>query len=165
MNFKVGDKVKLNPNCKDFKYSKGDVEFGEIGIIEKIDDDEDVRIKFDSLSYWNGTIDEIVPYFETREDLRDEDIVTLKNGDKLRFLEDDFDDISGSWNNNLCELCDLNDDLTMKDRNLCESDIVKVERPIKYITVFDRSKEVKEMTISEISKALGYEVKIVKEEE
>ena len=42
--------------------------------------------------------------------------------------------------------------------------IIKIEVP-DYKTIYDSSKEVKEMTIAEISKALGYEVKIVREEE
>lgn len=41
--------------------------------------------------------------------------------------------------------------------------IIKIEVP-DYKTIYDSSKEVKEMTIAEISKALGYEVKIVKED-
>ena len=42
---------------------------------------------------------------------------------------------------------------------------MKVERAIEYKTVFDRDTEVKEMTIAEIEKELGYPIKVVKEEE
>ena len=45
------------------------------------------------------------------------------------------------------------------------NDIMKVERPVMYHTVFERDETVKEMTLDEICKALGYEVKIIKEED
>lgn len=41
--------------------------------------------------------------------------------------------------------------------------IIKIEVPT-YETLYDSSEEVKEMTMDEICKALGYNVKIVKEE-
>ena len=44
-------------------------------------------------------------------------------------------------------------------------DIMKVERVIEYKIIFDRNTEVKEMTIAEIEKELGYSVKIIKEKE
>lgn len=57
---------------------------------------------------------------------------------------------------------DINDDLTINDEDL-GTRIIKVEVPT-YETEYDSSGEVKEMTIAEISKALGYEVKIIKED-
>jgi len=59
---------------------------------------------------------------------------------------------------------DLNDNMTMTDRDDKDSDIMKVERAVEYETVFNRDETVKEMTIDEISRALGYEVKIIKED-
>ena len=55
----------------------------------------------------------------------------------------------------------INDNLTINDEVL-GTKIIKVEVPT-YETKYDYSKEVREMTIAEISKALGYEVKIIKE--
>lgn len=96
----------------------------------------------------------------SKDDLKNGDIVTLRNGDRLVFVNDeDFIDLSDDNDNYLSEICDLEDDLRHDSDE--DSDIVKVERPEKYTTVFTRT-EVKEMTVEEISKALGYEVKVVK---
>ena len=62
------------------------------------------------------------------------------------------------------DLDDLNEDLTFaRDYDDEENKVVKVERPATYYEVFNRDESVREMTVEEISKALGYEVKIVKE--
>ena len=95
-----------------------------------------------------------------KDDLKNGDIVTLRNGDRLVFVgSEDFIDLSDDNDNCLSDICDLEDDLTHYSYE--DSDIVKIERPVEYTTVFTRG-EVKEMTVEEISKALGYEVKVVK---
>lgn len=95
----------------------------------------------------------------TKADLEDGDIVTLRNGEKLMFYEEDLFDIGRNHSNCLYDLDELTDDLKSEDEE--DEDIVKVERAIDYTTLYQR-KEAKEMTVEEISKALGYEVKIVK---
>ena len=97
----------------------------------------------------------------TKNDLKNGDVVTLRNGDKLLFIDDDFRDFSDDNYNNLGDVYDLNDNLTMEDRNDKDNDIVKVERPITYEVKFECVK--REMTIAEIEEELGYGVKIVKE--
>ena len=95
-----------------------------------------------------------------KDDLKNGDIVTLRNGDRLVFVgSEDFIDLSDDNDNCLSDICDLEDDFTHESYE--DSDIVKIERPVEYTTVFTRE-EVKEMTVEEISKALGYEVKVVK---
>ena len=95
-----------------------------------------------------------------KDDLKNGDIVTLRNGDRLVFVgSEDFIDLSDDNDNCLSDICDLEDDFTHESYE--DSDIVKIERPVEYTTVFKRE-EVKEMTVEEISKALGYEVKVVK---
>lgn len=96
-------------------------------------------------------------------DLENGDIVTLRNGDKLLYDDDGFTDLSYPHYNDLSDKYELNDDMTMEDRDFKDSDIMIVERPIKYEKVYDRKETVREMTVKEISKELGYEVKIVKE--
>lgn len=161
--FKVGDKVKLNGNKKEFEYGRAGVSYEEIGEIREIRDKE-MFITFPSFgNNWHGKIDEVVPAEFIKKDLQDGDIITLRNGDRLIFTNNDFLDMSDKHDNYLSDIYDLNDDLTYNDDDK-DSDIVKVERPTGYSTVFERVEEVKEMTIAEISKALGYEVKIVKEE-
>ena len=89
----------------------------------------------------------------TKSDLQEGDIVTDREGNKSIFLDDE---LYGTT----IDLDGLTDELK-DDKDYSEYDIVKVERPIKYETVFER-KEVREMTVEEISKALGFEVKVVK---
>lgn len=99
----------------------------------------------------------------TKNDLRDGDIVTLRNGDRLVYAIGNFFDLCRNFDNEITTLTDINEDLTRNNEYAEDEDIVKVERSTGYETVFVREeKEVKEMTIEEIYKALGYEVKIVK---
>lgn len=60
MKFKVGDKVKLNVNVKKFKYGKGGVGYDEIGTIIEVDCHKDIRVKFPTLSSWDGVEEELV---------------------------------------------------------------------------------------------------------
>lgn len=104
-----------------------------------------------------------VPSVNSLKDLKAGDIVTLRNGDRLLFAGENFIDLFKNPHNSLCDINDLNDDMTVDD---CKnSDIMEVERPSRYITVFERGEETREMTLEEICKELGYNVKIVKNEE
>jgi len=100
----------------------------------------------------------------TKNDLKDGDIVTLRNGDRLVCYDGDFRDIGDDYSNELSDVCDLNEDMTY-DGNDRNSDIMKVERAIEYETIFDRQNIIKEMTIAEIEQALGHGVKVIKEED
>lgn len=100
----------------------------------------------------------------TKDCLKEGDVVTLRNGEKLRYTDDKFSDLNDDPNNSIYDLSDLDDDLTYYDRDEIENDIMKVERPLTYTTMFERKEEVREMTLKEICKELGYNVKIVKEE-
>lgn len=97
-----------------------------------------------------------------KDELKNCDIVTLRNGDKLIYIDECFYDLDTNNSNSVGAFESLKDDLTYWD-GAREYDVVKVERPIEYATAYNRKKITKEMTISEISKALGYNVKIVKE--
>lgn len=101
-----------------------------------------------------------------KESLKIGDVVTLRNGNKLLYTDnEEFDDLDDKNENSLLDLSDLADDLTYYDVDEKENDIMKVERPINYTTMFERKEETREMTLEEICKELGYDVKIVKEEE
>ena len=166
--FKVGDCVQLNPECKEFKDGKGMVEYGDVGFISKNISESYLIVNFEGKDHnWYGYEDELIFYrpVKTTDNLITGDIVTLENGDRLYFDGLNFEDLGDEHDNNLYDKYDLNNDLAMKDRRCSESDIVKVERPMKYTTVFERVKVAREMTVSEISKALGYEIKVVKEAE
>lgn len=91
----------------------------------------------------------------TKSDLQEGDIVTDREGCKSLYSNGNFvgKTLNIKW---------LTDDLKDIDGE-SDNDIVKVERPIKLETVFERKEpEVIEMTVEEISRALGHEVKVVK---
>ena len=167
MKFKIGDRVKNE--------SHG------FGIIKKIRSDGTYAVEFDepfgsghtcggackdNHGWWTLECDiELVKF--TKDDLKDGDIVTLRNGDRLLFCDDCFYEFAeGDSDNDLCYECELNTDLTYDDEDTeyRKNDIMKVERPTTYITVFVRKEDKKEMTVAEIEKALGYGIKIIKEE-
>lgn len=127
MKFKVGDKVKVIAK----KHGHG----FNIGEIVKIEEISDRDYKCSSLKenelWWMGE-DEFTKVKFTKLDLKDGDIVTYRkglkkivSGDKLygndlftllRYYPEDLKDVDGEEKN----------------------DIVKVERPVKYETVFER---------------------------
>lgn len=91
----------------------------------------------------------------TKSNLQEGDIVTDREGCKSLYSNGNFvgKTLNIKW---------LTDDLKDIDGE-SDNDIVKVERPIKLETVFERKEpEVIEMTVEEISRALGHEVKVVK---
>lgn len=105
----------------------------------------------------------------TKYDLKDGDIVTLRNGAKLVYCDDCFYDIGNVINNGLYDLDDLTDDLRLNANSatwtneIKDNDIMIVERPDSYTTIWHRE-EVKEMTLAQVCEELGYNVKIIKEE-
>ena len=81
---------------------------------------------------------------KTKEDLKDGDIITLGNGDRLLFSDGFFNDIDEKHDNYIGDLFDLNVDLTYSGYSTEESNnVVKVERPLTYYEVFNRNSEVK----------------------
>lgn len=161
MKFKVGDKVRVRKDLIAGKcYGEDDLSF--VDDMEKFKGKQFEIIKTsgcdykldDSNYYFND--DMLEPVF-TKKDLRVGDRITLRNG-KVGLYTGDETYIDG-----LCN-CHINNDLTNNGSCGSELDIVKVERPRKYKTIYEREK-VREMTIKEISEALGYEIKVVKEHE
>ena len=108
--------------------------------------------------YWSISTDmiELVDTSKfTKSDLQEGDIVTDREGCKSLYSNGNFvgKTLNIKW---------FTDDLKDIDGE-SDNDIVKVERPIKLETVFERKEpEVIEMTVEEISRALGHEVKVVK---
>ena len=102
---------------------------------------------------------------DLRELLKDGDIVTLRNGDRLFYYSSGFNDISDDFNNDLTLISDLDVNLNYINKS-SYSDIIKIERPILTTTIWEREeKEPIEMTLEEVCEKLGYDVKIVKKGE
>lgn len=156
MKFKVGDKVKVIKCSIDGERCKN---FNKISTITKIGEHlcypyilKDIRETFreDEL--------ELVEVQFTKSDLKDGDIVTYRNGLKkivsgdklygndlftsLRYYPEDLKDVDGEEKN----------------------DIVKVERPVKYETVFEREEildEVEKKYLANVIKPFRHEIKII----
>lgn len=60
MKLKVGDKVKLNKNVKEFKHGKGFVSYDEIGEITRFNICGDVIVDFPTQHGWAGLEKELV---------------------------------------------------------------------------------------------------------
>ena len=167
MKYKVGDKVRFIGDPKNHHLVNRDLQdeikkYNNVFTIEYVTDD---YVEFKENRNWcirEYEIELIENIIKTKYDLKDEDIVTLRNGDKLRYNENDeeFKDLTSDYTNSLSDLSDLNDDMTYDGDS--RNDVIKVERAIEYETIFSR--ETKKMTVAEICKELGYEVEIIKEE-
>lgn len=103
----------------------------------------------------------------TKDELKDGDIITLRNGDRLLYnkFKEEFGDLTEGNDNLISDLSDLDDDLTYYDGDYDYryNDVIRVERPISYIPIFLREDKPVEMTLAEVCRELGYDVKIVKE--
>lgn len=142
MKFRVGDRVRLNKNKKEFKYGRGPVGYEEVGTIERIDKDEYV-VKFPSYSYWYGKEEELELVISTftKSDLKEGDIVTYRNG-RRRIVKEDY--LINDKGEKQLSLQNYDNYLLDKD-NDSKFDIVKVERPT-YETVFERKEEILDET-------------------
>lgn len=115
-----------------------------------------------------------------KEDFRTGDYIILRNGERLIYTKGYFTDIidnGASIKNNISSLRDFDDRLRCAHNNK-QFDIIRIKRPCINIiprlldedivqeeirTIWELKEEpAKEMTIEEISEALGYDVKVVK---
>ena len=172
MKFKVGDTVKIRKDLKkgdNFEiYVDSDMEelAGEIVTIKKMYkylSSERYEIDKDKGFYtWTEDMFESIKK-PTKEELLEMPLGTIiKTNEKehnayvkvgkYEFFND-YDDISDD---------DINEDLSL-DYNTVDIKIIEIQQP-KHRIVYKEDNEVKEMTISEIEKEIGYQIKVVKEE-
>ena len=172
MKYKVGDRVRIRKDLKvNKRYGGNSVTSkmkelaGKMVAIELVLSDY-YKIKEDE-EMWHWTDEMFEGYVKpTKEELfamplgtiiktdRDVNNIFVKVGEE-DFCNDDCDHI---------HLYDINnDDLSIRD-NFYGTKILEIQEPT-YNTIYKYETEVKEMTISEIEKELGYPVKIIKEEE
>ena len=163
--FKVGDIVKGISD--QYCYTNYDMTKGKVITVY---DEENIEVEILEHKTEKGRIgnryDVASKHFEriniTKDDLKAGDIVTYRNGDKRTFngtkivYSDDYEQTSLSMSNFRDDLTDIAGDT--------EFDIVKVERPNSYVTVYTRQEEAKKMTVAQICEELGYDVEIIKEE-
>lgn len=166
MRFYKGKKVRVKNNLRNIEDFRGGLTpsmeelEGKIVTITNVYDNK-AHIKEDDDGYvWDLRAFEELSF--NKGDIKEGDIITLRNGDRLLVDADkDLQDLSEENDNSVASLYVYRDDMIHCCGNK-DYDIVKVERPVEYSTVYDRKEEVREMTVEEISKALGYEVKVVK---
>ena len=169
MNIKVGDRVRIldgrkNPDVYPKWVEEMDELIGTFHTVEHVFSDscELSETHYLFAEEWLAPADDF-----TKDDLKEFDIVEFRNGNKTWVDKG----ISGRLGIGGFSVDTWDDDL--KDNTGTDKyDIMKVYRPTDNIPT-DKSKwkdlpliyertEVKEMTVEEISKALGYEVKVVK---
>lgn len=123
MKFKVGDKVKVIAKKHGHHFN-----IGEIVKIEHTSEYNYICKSLKNNDYWNLGDDEIVKVKFTKADLKDGDKCTLRNGQVV------FVDKTSNYSFERIDeqLSYSNDDVS----------IVKVERPVKYETVFERKEEI-----------------------
>lgn len=135
MKFKVGDRVKViarkHGHCFDI---------GEVIKIKEVNSEDYMCSSLERNNIWWLSDDEVAEVKFTKPDLKDGDIVTDRKGKKRTvskgFLADNFGAISLTY---------FSEDLKDED-GVKEHDIVKVERPILYATVFERKEEILDET-------------------
>lgn len=170
MSVKVGDRVRIldgreNPNIHPCWVDEMDELIGTVHTVDLVLKDSyglyDTEYLF--AEEWLAPADDF-----TKDDLREFDIVEFRNGRQALITMDIIFGRLGIGG----YFVDTWDDDLKDNTGLPQYDIMKVYRPIDNIPT-DKSKwkdlpliyertEVKEMTVEEISKALGYEVKVVK---
>ena len=177
--FKIGDKVRIldgrNKPSRDFAWvTEMNELIGTVHTVERvyIETDHPVECVYScgyGLSNTGYILVEkwLAPAEFTKYDFKEFDVVEFRNGNKTLVINDI---ILGELSIGGFYLANWTDDL--RDKYTDKYDIMKIYRSTDSIPT-DRSKwidlpvvyertEVKEMTIEEISEALGYEVKVVK---
>lgn len=131
--FKIGDKVRVKKDIDlsdEYYDNRMKITIGEIGIVKDVGNGS-IRVDFPDpiKDYWHYKESdlELTPF--TKSDLRDTDIVTLKNGE-VKVWE--------KWKNGLAYKQDLKAPTDYR-----RYDIMKVERPTELETVFEREEKVK----------------------
>lgn len=145
MKFKVGDKVRF---VEDTIHHSSTVKIGEIYEITGASNYYELY-RIENGEYFKKEELELVTNTFKKSDLKDGDIVTYRDGKKRtvksKNLIDDgcvVNDLS-NWNNNLKDI-----------DGYSEFDIVKVERPIKCETIFERKEEILDEIEKEYLKAV-----------
>ena len=177
---KVGDKIKIiSTKNENFSYSSV---IGKIYIVEEIREDS-CKEKFAALKnsiympylYNCELVDEKEKQF-TKSDLKNGDIVELRNGERYVYIEkyndrfiystDSDEVIVNLEDGEYSRLGNYDDDLRYKGRGNCEYDIMKILDMSEFYKkpewTWER-KKTEEMTLGEVCKELGRDIKIVKE--
>lgn len=133
MKFKVGDKVRVIKCSIDGERCKN---LNKVSTITEIDErnGQYPYVLRGTAEYFGEMELELLERQFTKSDLKDGDIVTYRNGDKRTVVDENLINSCGYISKKLSQYTN-----ELKDTVIGKSlDIVKVERPVKYETVFER---------------------------
>ena len=166
MKFKVGDKVKIVGNSGHHIDSNPQFEIGSIFEITSINETGLGRpYELNNMYCCEEWKIELADKKITKEELLKMPIGTKITTD----LKEDnvfikvYEETFSNEENGYIYDYNIEEDLSITDEDM-GTKIIKIEEPI-YKTVYDYTREVQEMTISEIEKVLGHKVKIINNEE
>ena len=158
MKFKVGDKVRVikcstdGERCKNFNKISTITKIGEHLCYPYILKDTRETFREDEL--------ELVEVQFTKSELKDGDIVTYRNGDKRTVIAGNLINSNGYISKKLNQYTN-----ELKDTVIGESlDIIKVERPVKYETVFEREEvldETEKKYLANVIKPFRHKIKSI----
>lgn len=140
MKFKFGDKVKVVKCNVSGEHCKNINKISTITRVEK-DVPYPYILKGVAEAFSEGELELVQEKQFAKTDLKDGDIVTYRNGIR-RLVNATNEKIVFVQNPNILsfDFCDFRGNLTNKGGK--EYDIVKIERPVKYETVFERKEEI-----------------------
>lgn len=145
----------------------GGLEDGDIGTITDIEDSlVPYQVTTGNYSGWLHELD-LELYEYTFEDFKKAPVgtkVTFESGEiMVKYVS--LNDAKSESFKGTCSFTRNYDNLrNFKDNWGSSGKIIKIEEPT-YFEVYNNKEEVKEMTLAEVCKELGYDVKIVKKEE
>ena len=145
MKLKIGDKVKVI-NCD----SAGTdcANFNKVSTITDIMNGSKYPYELKGITeYFREKELELVVRQFTKSDLKDGDIVTLRNGEK--YIKKGNSILTACA---IIELEDFTENLNDSTNGKENIDVIKVERPIKYKTVYERVEEEKKEILDKVEK-------------
>ena len=138
MKFKVGDRVKViarkHGHCFDI---------GKVVNIKEVNHEGYVCSSLETNKIWWLRDDEVAEVKFTKSDLKDGDIVTYRDGQKRTVF---CNKLINESRLSTQYLTSYNESLKKTELQKSQTDIVKVERPVKYETVFERNEEILDET-------------------
>lgn len=149
MKFKVGDKVRIKEDlscnkCYKIAAAKDMEKYkGKIAKVKKISNEGNYILDIDGMKWaWSDDMLEPCKTRFTKSDLKNGDIVTCRDSEKRTIISESLLDEGGHPIANL----EMYDNELKAVLFVPDLDIVKVERPVKYETVFERKEEILDET-------------------
>lgn len=168
MKFKIGDVVKIKEdlNC-DNSYKEPIIDRmenykGKLCRINRVFGNGKYGLDIDDIPWiWSDDTFDLVKSREfTKSDLKDGDLITYRNGDKAIKIKGKLRDLVGKTDG-LLYISDITEELKYYIGSTNEQlDIIKVERPVKYEIVYERTEEEEKEILNKVEK--NYLTRVIK---